>query len=115
MNETLSWDDLRLNLSVARNGGLAGAVPTAQLSAPTLSRRMVSLERVLGLSLFIRRRDGYDLTSAGNQLLELAEAVEQEVLGIERWRSAVDPHPVVKIAAGAWTSIFIANGVGATG
>ena len=57
---------------------------------------MVSLERVLGLSLFIHRRDGYELTSAGNELLELADAVEQEVLGIERWRSAawssVQPH-----------------------
>ncbi len=109
MDETLNWDDLRLYLAVARNGGLAGAVPTTQLSAPTLSRRMISLECALGLSLFIRRRDGYGLTGAGKELLDLAEAVEQGILGIERWRSAVDPHPVVKIAAGAWTSIFIAG------
>lgn len=109
MNERLNWDDLRLFLSVARLGGLAGAVPVTGVSAPTLSRRMTSLERSLGVSLFVRRRDGYVLTAAGKQLLELAEALEAGALGVERWRTAADPHPVVKIAAGAWTSAFIAR------
>ena len=109
MNETWNWDDLRLFLSVARAGGLARAVPMTQASAPTLSRRMMSLERALGTSLFVRRRDGYDLTIAGKELLELAETLEQGALSVERWRTAADPHPVVKIAAGAWTSTFIAR------
>ncbi len=109
MNETWNWDDLRLFLSVARVGGLARAVPITQASAPTLSRRMRSLERALGTSLFVRRRDGYELTIAGKELLELAEALEEGALGVERWRTAADPHPVVKIAAGAWTSAFIAR------
>ncbi len=109
MNDTLNWDDLRLFLSVARGGGLAKAVPITQVSAPTLGRRMMSLERALGTSLFLRRRDGYDLTSAGRELLELAETLEQGALGVERWRTAADSHPVVKIAAGAWTSTFIAR------
>ena len=109
MNETWNWDDLRLFLSVARAGGLARAVPMTQVSAPTLSRRMMSLERALGTSLFVRRRDGYDLTIAGKELLELAETLEQGALNVERWRAAADRHPVVKIAAGAWTSTFVAR------
>ena len=109
MNETWNWDDLRLFLSVARAGGLAKAVPITQVSAPTLSRRMISLERALGISLFVHRRDGYDLTIAGKELLELAEAVERGALSVDRWRTAADRHPVVKIAAGAWTSTFIAR------
>ena len=71
--------------------------------------RMTALEGVLGLTLFIRRRDGYELTSAGKDLLEHAQTVEQGVLAIEAWRSAIDPRPLVRIAAGAWTSIFIAR------
>jgi DNA-binding transcriptional LysR family regulator len=109
MNEIWNWNNLRLFLSVARLGGLAKAVPIAQVSAPTLGRRMVSLERALGTTLFVRRRDGYELTTAGTELLELAEAIEVGALGIERWRTAADPHPIVKIAAGEWTSAFIAR------
>jgi len=109
MDETWSWDDLRLFLAVARASGLAKAAPMTQVSAPTLSRRMTSLERALGGALFLRHRNGYDLTTAGKELLELAEAVEEGALRDERWRTAADPHPVVKIAAGAWTSTFMAR------
>ncbi len=109
MDETWSWDDLRLFLAVARAGGLAGAAPITRASAPTLSRRMTSLERALGTALFVRHRAGYDLTKPGKELLELAEALERGALGVERWRTASDPHPAVRIAAGAWTSTFIAR------
>jgi len=70
---------------------------------------MTSLERALGTPLFLRHRTGYDLTPAGEELLELAEAVEAGALRVERWRVAADPDPVVKIAAGAWTSAFLAR------
>jgi DNA-binding transcriptional LysR family regulator len=109
MNETWNWDDLRLFLAVARNGGLAKAVPLARVSAPTLSRRMLSLERSLRRSLFRRRRDGYELTIAGRELLALAETLEQGALRIERWRASAASYPVVTIAAGAWTSAFLAR------
>jgi DNA-binding transcriptional LysR family regulator len=109
MNETWKWDDLRLFLAVARGNGLAKAAPLTRSSAPTLSRRMTALERALGRTLFLRHRNGYDLTQAGEELLGLAEAVEAGTLRIERWRSAEDPNPVVKIAAGVWTSAFLAR------
>ena len=108
MNEMLNWDDLRLFLAIARSGGLAKAAPVVRSSAPTLGRRMMSLERALGAQLFIRHRSGYDLTAAGQELLALAEGLEKGALDIERWRTAADPHPVVKIAAGDWMSKFVA-------
>ncbi len=108
MNEIWNWDDLRLFLAVTRAGGLAGAVSSTGVSAPTLSRRMMALERSLGVTLFTRRRDGYDLTSAGKDLFGHAETLEQGALGVERWRTASYSRPVVKIAAGAWTSGFLA-------
>jgi DNA-binding transcriptional LysR family regulator len=63
----------------------------------------------MGSSLFVRHRDGYDLTAAGKELLELAETLDRGALNIERWRTTADLHPVVKIAAGSWTSAFIAR------
>ncbi len=109
MNERWNWEDLRLFLGVARGGGLAKAVGATQVSAPTLSRRMYSLERTLSVTLFDRSRDGYELTSDGVELLRLAEAVERDAFQIDRWTSNVDRAPRVKIAAGAWTSLFIAR------
>jgi DNA-binding transcriptional LysR family regulator len=109
MNETLNWDDLRLFLAVARAHGLAGAVPMSKLSAPTLGRRMLVLERALGVSLFQRRRDGYELTPAGQSLLDQIGLVEQGALAIERWRASLNPQQVVRVAAGAWMSAFVAR------
>ncbi len=109
MNENLNWDDLRLFLAVARAGGLAKAAPATDVSSPTLSRRMRAFERAVGVVLFDRRRDGYEITAAGRELLVHAEEVEKGALTIERWRTAADPRPLVRIAAGAWTSAFLAR------
>jgi DNA-binding transcriptional LysR family regulator len=109
MDETLQWDDLRLFLAVARAGGLAGAARAVGISPPTLGRRMTSLERCLSRALFVRQRDGYGLTSGGKDLLRLAEALELDALKIDRWRTSDGIGAVVRIAAGAWTSAFIAR------
>ncbi|MFN0193684.1 MAG: LysR family transcriptional regulator [Aestuariivirga sp.] len=109
MNETLHWDDLRVFLAVGRARGLAGAVPVTKLSAPTLGRRMLALERALGVSLFKRHRDGYDLTPAGQSLFDQINPVEQGALAIERWRASLNPQQVVRVSAGAWMSVFVAR------
>ena len=109
MNEIWDWDDLRLFLAVTRARGLAGAVTAAGVSTPTLSRRMLSFERSLGVTLFNRRRDGYDLTPSGAELFVFAESVEMRMIDIDRWRSASEPQSVVRIAAGGWMSVFLAQ------
>ena len=112
MNETLDWNDLRLFLAVARGGGLAGGARAVRASAPTLGRRILTLERALGVKLFARHQQGYELTADGLDLLAHAEKVERAVLGIERWRTASAPEAVVTIAAGAWTGAFLARNIG---
>lgn len=109
MNETLDWDDIRLFLAVAQAGGLAGATKPTGLSAATLGRRMLTLERALGMTLFVRHQEGYSLTASGAQLVAKADTLAQGATAIERWRAAIDPVPSVRIAAGAWTSSFIAR------
>jgi DNA-binding transcriptional LysR family regulator len=70
---------------------------------------MLALERALGATLFLRHQVGYDLTEAGRQLLNQAEGLEECALAVERWRAAIDPTAVVRIAAGAWTGGFLAR------
>lgn len=110
-NEKLRWDDLRLFLAVARSGGLAPATTSTDASPATLGRRMLSLENCLGVTLFERRPEGYALTPEGNELIRFAETLEHGAFDIERWRTEMDPRPTVRIAAGTWTSTFIARQV----
>lgn len=105
----LNWDDIRLFRAVAQAGGLAGAAAQTQLSPPTLGRRILALEQQLGIALFERHRLGYKLTLAGEEFLERTKLLEQGALSIEHWRLMIAPSPVVKIAAGAWTSSYIAK------
>ncbi len=109
MSETMNWDDLRLFVAIARSGGLAAATSASGVSAPTLGRRMAALEQTLGVRLFTRHRDGYDLTDDGLTLLELTATVEQGAHAIERWRAGFQGAPTVRVAAGPWTSLFIAR------
>jgi DNA-binding transcriptional LysR family regulator len=109
MNETdLSWDDLRLFLAVARHGGLAGATIDTQKSAPTLGRRVLSLERQLGVELFERSARGYTLTTHGNNLLQHVLKIEESVQPIIHGtqRSTV---PRVKVSAGTWVTHHLCN------
>jgi DNA-binding transcriptional LysR family regulator len=109
---TLSWDDLRLFLDVARLGGLTAATSTTKLSAATLGRRITSLEHQIGEPLFVRKQTGYELTPSGEELLKRAEDAEQAMLAITRWRDGNLGDKIVRISAGTWTSAFLSRHVG---
>lgn len=99
MNE-MNWDDLRLFIAVAQSGGLSGAAKATGLSSPTLGRRMLALEQVLGRDLFVRHAKGYDLTNEGHDLLRHASGLNGQ---IESIASPSDTR-LVKISAGIWTT-----------
>ena len=71
-----NWDDLRLFLSVAREGGLSAAGKLLRLDPATLGRRMIRLEEAIGSGLFVKSPQGYALTEAGAELLARTEAAE---------------------------------------
>lgn len=111
MSETnFDWDDLRLFLAVARNGGLAGAAEVTSKSAPTLGRRMLALEQSIGQELFKRLPRGYVLTEQGESLLETALAVED---GLSPIANAVGNRSIqrVKISAGTWVTRLLSQHV----
>ena len=112
MKDQISLDDLRLFLAVTDAGGLQGAVATTGVSAPTLSRRMVELERATGQRLFARGRTGYALTARGRELLAEAEPLRQIPARVAAWASGPAATPRVRITAGVWTARLIARHIG---
>lgn len=77
------WDNYRFFLAVAREGTLSGAARTLAVNHATVLRRLRSLEEQLQTSLFERRTDGYSLTSAGEEMLDHVERMEEETLALD--------------------------------
>jgi DNA-binding transcriptional LysR family regulator len=71
------WDDLRVFLAVARKETLSAAAISLRVSQPTVGRRLNNLEENLSARLFERLPTGFVPTTAGIELLPLAEEMEQ--------------------------------------
>ena len=65
----IPWDEVRLFLAIAEERSVSGAARRLQMAQPTVSRRLASLERAMGASLFRRSVSGAALTVAGERLL----------------------------------------------
>ena len=112
MKGELSLDDLMLFLAVCAAGGLAGAVAETGQSAPTLSRKMVALERQTGRRLFIRGNKGYVLTAEGRELKAEAEgltAIRRRLAAF----SVAARTPRVRITSGTWNAHNLARNLSA--
>ncbi|MFV3326878.1 LysR family transcriptional regulator [Pseudomonas sp. NY15372] len=80
----ISWDDLRIIKAIEKGGSLVGAAATLGVNHSTVSRRLAALEALLGVALFDRRRARYVATTAGAELIVVAERMEQEVVSVTR-------------------------------
>ena len=76
-NAGLNWDDARLFLSLSRARTVGAAAKALAVDASTVSRRLAALEEILGTTLFARGRDGISATKAAEDLLPVAEQVEE--------------------------------------
>lgn len=77
------WDDLRHLLAVSRHGTLTRAAEALDVTRTTVGRRLDALEATIGVRLFDRTPDGLVPTPAGQDLVETAERVEEELLAAE--------------------------------
>jgi uncharacterized protein (TIGR00369 family) len=75
----LSWDDFRHVKAIADTRSLNGAAQALGINHSTAFRRLGQIEQRLGARLFKRDRSGYSLTTAGEQMVRLAERMEQDV------------------------------------
>ncbi|MDP2732341.1 MAG: LysR family transcriptional regulator, partial [Hoeflea sp.] len=106
MSENTGWDDLRLFLAVAREGGLSPAARATGSSAATLGRRMLALERSMGRELFVRHERGYELTAEARQLVEELTRIETRIARVTAARGDME-RPLVKVSAGTWTTLAL--------
>lgn len=79
----MNWDDMRLFLAVARTGSISGAAKHLEVQHSTVSRRLRSLEEKLGARLIERKKSGYELTVAGENIKQSALRIEREMLGVD--------------------------------
>ncbi|WP_325347323.1 LysR family transcriptional regulator [Xylophilus sp.] len=70
------WDDIRYFLAVARVGSVRAAAEGLGVNHSTVLRRIAQLESRLGAQIFEKLPSGYRVTSAGEEVRELAERME---------------------------------------
>jgi len=106
-----NWDDLRIFLSLARQGTLTTAAKALGVSHPTVARRVRALEKQIGARLFERLPDRFVPTAAGAELLADTEAMEKAALSINRRSAGLSDtvRGVVRLSAGEAMSALLAR------
>lgn len=97
----MNWDDLRYFLAVAEAQTLSGAAAHLGVNHSTVFRRINRFEEEIGARLFERLADGYHLTGVGEELLEHARSVDQEIDAVKLKMLGKDYRPsgVVRLTA----------------
>ncbi len=80
---------LQLFVAVFEEGTLTRAAAREAIAVSAASKRLMELEQVLGVSLFVRRAKGMDLTAAGETLLHHAR---QMLFNVEKMGRELGEH-----------------------
>ena len=106
-----NWDDLRIFLTLAREGTLTTAAKALGVSHPTVARRVAALEKQIGARLFDRLPDRFVPTSAGEELLGDSETMERAALSIDRRSASLSDtvSGVVRLSAGEAMAALLAR------
>ena len=73
-----NWDEVRTAYQVARMGTVSGAAEVLGVHHATVIRHIDALEGRLGIKLFQRHARGYTPTEAGEDLLRVAQATDEQ-------------------------------------
>ncbi len=73
-----NWDEIRTAFQVARRGTVSGAAEELGVHHATVIRHIDALEGRLGVKLFQRHARGYTATEAGEDLLRVAQATDEQ-------------------------------------
>ena len=80
----MDWDDIRFYLAVARHGSIRAASQNLGVNPSTVSRRVDAYEKKIGVRLFERLPTGYLLTKIGQDMMDSAELIENEIASLDR-------------------------------
>ncbi|MFW8634963.1 LysR family transcriptional regulator [Cribrihabitans pelagius] len=73
-----NWDEVRTAYQVARMGTVSGAAEVLGVHHATVIRHIDAIEARLGIKLFQRHARGYTPTEAGQDLLRVAQATDDQ-------------------------------------
>ncbi|SEM73780.1 transcriptional regulator, LysR family [Palleronia pelagia] len=73
-----AWDEIRTAYHVARLGTVSGAAEALGVHHATVIRHVDALEAALGVKLFQRHARGYTATEAGMDMLQVAQATDDQ-------------------------------------
>jgi DNA-binding transcriptional LysR family regulator len=108
-NSVMDLRHLRAFVAVAEESSFTRAARRLHLSQPPLSRHVRQLEDELGVTLFVRRRDGIELTAEGRVLLEKARSASTAVAAFQDAAASLkDPRarPLrLGIGWGLWSAV----------
>ncbi len=74
----VGWDEVKTAYQVARLGTVSGAAEVLGVHHATVIRHIDALEGHLGVKLFQRHSRGYTATEAGEELLRVAKATDDQ-------------------------------------
>lgn len=92
-DHAMDWDDTRIFLALTRTPSLRAAARSLGIDQATVGRRLHALEASLGARLFLRARDGYLLTAAGEAALAAARRMEAAALDLRSKIEGQDDSP----------------------
>ena len=97
----MNWDDTRIFLALSRARSLRAAARSLYIDQATVGRRLNALEAELGVKLFLRAKDGYLLTAAGETALSAARRMESAALDLRAKIEGQDDSPagVVRVTS----------------
>src|SRR5690625_816517 len=82
----MDWEELHSNLpslmtflTVARLGRFTAAADSLGINHATVSRRITALEKITGQRLLLRSPAGWEITTEGRQVFEIAEEIAQSL------------------------------------
>ncbi|WP_353186881.1 LysR family transcriptional regulator [Bosea sp. (in: a-proteobacteria)] len=82
--KSLAWDDFRLIKAIADKRALPAAATALGINHSTVFRRLGQIEDALGVRLFERHRSGYIATPAGEEMVQLAGRVDDDIHAFTR-------------------------------
>jgi DNA-binding transcriptional LysR family regulator len=82
--KNLAWDDFRLIKAIADVRSLPAAAALLGINHSTVFRRLAQIEEALGAKLFERHRSGYTLTTVGEEMVALAQRVDDDITAFTR-------------------------------
>ncbi|GLK85310.1 LysR family transcriptional regulator [Ancylobacter defluvii] len=105
--KNLAWDDFRLIKAVADAKGLPAAAAQIGVNHSTVFRRLKQIEEAIGTTLFERHRTGYALTPAGEELVALAQRLDDEITSTGRRIAGREPAPCGELRVTTPDSLLI--------